>query len=92
MPKAMDFPALMKAMFDVHATWNEANKAIAELRDSCKKLSKNHIEGPLGVRGRNSDNHLIREKLGWAPSASLKDGITPTYHWINKQAANRKKK
>jgi len=51
-----------------------------------KKLSIKHIPGPLGVRGRNSDNHLIREKLGWAPSAKLEDGLRKTYTWILEQA------
>jgi nucleoside-diphosphate-sugar epimerase len=47
-----------------------------------KQLIKKHIPGPLGVRGRNSDNKLIHEKLGWRPNAPLKDGITKTYNWI----------
>jgi nucleoside-diphosphate-sugar epimerase len=47
-----------------------------------KQLVKKHIPGPLGVRGRNSDNRLIHEKLGWKPNAPLKDGITKTYNWI----------
>lgn len=47
-----------------------------------KKLSINHIPGPLGVRGRNSDNHLIKEKLGWAPTMTLKEGLEKTYPWI----------
>jgi nucleoside-diphosphate-sugar epimerase len=51
-----------------------------------KKLSVNHIPGPLGVRGRNSDNKLIREKLGWAPSMKLEDGMRLTYAWIKEQA------
>jgi GDP-D-mannose 3',5'-epimerase len=50
-----------------------------------KKLALRHIVGPLGVRGRNSDNHLIREKLGWAPSLPLIDGLTRTYRWIDSQ-------
>lgn len=50
-----------------------------------KKQTIKHIPGPLGVRGRNSDNRLIKEKLGWAPSARLVDGIAKTYAWINKQ-------
>jgi GDP-D-mannose 3', 5'-epimerase len=49
-----------------------------------KKLSIKHIPGPLGVRGRNSDNKLIREKLDWAPNKSLKEGLTRTFQWINK--------
>lgn len=50
-----------------------------------KKLSIRHIDGPLGVRGRNSDNNLIFEKLGWKPSKPLKEGLTKTYEWIQKQ-------
>ena len=50
-----------------------------------KKLSIKHIDGPLGVRGRNSDNKLIKQKLGWAPNQKLKIGLTETYNWIKKQ-------
>ena len=52
---------------------------------SGKNLSINHINGPLGVRGRNSDNKLIEEVLGWAPSKSLESGLVNTYAWINSQ-------
>ncbi|MBT8540430.1 NAD-dependent epimerase/dehydratase family protein [Polynucleobacter paneuropaeus] len=55
-----------------------------------KKIGKNHIPGPLGVRGRNSDNNLIKEKMGWAPSTKLEDGIKKTYEWIGDQIANTK--
>jgi len=51
-----------------------------------KKLSIKHIDGPLGVRGRSSDNKLIKEKLGWAPSQKLEDGLRLTYSWISEQA------
>jgi nucleoside-diphosphate-sugar epimerase len=50
-----------------------------------KKLKVVHTDGPLGVRGRNSDNRLIREKLGWAPSQSLRAGLEKTYAWIERQ-------
>jgi len=50
-----------------------------------KNLTKKHITGPLGVRGRNSDNRLIREKLNWSPTLLLKDGIEKTYNWIFSQ-------
>lgn len=50
-----------------------------------KSLSIEHIPGPLGVRGRNSDNRLIKEKLDWEPSAPLIDGIRATYAWISEQ-------
>lgn len=55
-----------------------------------KKVSLKHIPGPLGVRGRNSDNTLIEEKLGWKPQAKLHDGIEKTYHWIKEQLAKTK--
>jgi nucleoside-diphosphate-sugar epimerase len=52
-----------------------------------KKLTIKHISGPLGVRGRNSDNHLIAEKLGWKPSRPLREGLEKTYCWIQEQVA-----
>lgn len=50
-----------------------------------KKLSLKHVNGPLGVRGRNSDNKLIKEKLSWAPSQTLEIGLAKTYSWIKNQ-------
>jgi GDP-D-mannose 3', 5'-epimerase len=50
-----------------------------------KSVVKVHIKGPTGVRGRNSDNSLVREKLGWTPSRSLREGLAPTYSWILSQ-------
>jgi GDP-D-mannose 3',5'-epimerase len=50
-----------------------------------KQLRIRHIPGPVGVRGRNSDNKLIAEKLKWSPSASLEQGLHSTYEWINSQ-------
>ena len=50
-----------------------------------KQVEKRHIPGPLGVRGRNSDNRLIREKLGWAPSLRLSNGLETTYSWVESQ-------
>jgi GDP-D-mannose 3',5'-epimerase len=47
-----------------------------------KKVIIKNIPGPLGVRGRRSDNRLIKEKLGWAPSQPLVKGLTSTYNWI----------
>ncbi|CUU01313.1 Nucleoside-diphosphate-sugar epimerase [Candidatus Kryptobacter tengchongensis] len=49
------------------------------------KLKIIHVPGPQGVRGRNSDNRLIKEKLGWAPSMPLKEGLKITYKWIEEQ-------
>lgn len=50
-----------------------------------KELRIQHIPGPTGVRGRNSDNSLIREKLNWEPSIPLSEGISKTYKWISDQ-------
>jgi GDP-D-mannose 3',5'-epimerase len=56
-----------------------------------KKLTKKHIKGPLGVRGRNSDNRLIEEKLGWRPTWPLRKGMEKTYRWIEEQVAKIRK-
>lgn len=44
-----------------------------------------HVEGPMGVRGRNSDNMLLRKVLGWEPAVSLEEGLSVTYAWIEEQ-------
>ena len=49
------------------------------------KIIKKHIDGPMGVRGRNSDNTKLREVLGWEPKISLEDGLKTTYEWIEQQ-------
>jgi GDP-D-mannose 3', 5'-epimerase len=55
-----------------------------------KKLTIRHIDGPLGVRGRNSDNRLIEQKLGWRPSRPLREGLEKTYAWIRQQVVKEK--
>jgi GDP-D-mannose 3',5'-epimerase len=50
-----------------------------------KKISIKHISGPTGVRGRNSDNKLIQQKLGWAPHYPLQKGMEITYRWVEEQ-------
>jgi GDP-D-mannose 3', 5'-epimerase len=52
---------------------------------SGKEISKRYVPGPLGVRGRNSDNRLIRAKLHWAPSQPLLAGLKTTFSWIERQ-------
>ncbi|KAL3010366.1 hypothetical protein AAZX31_07G137700 [Glycine max] len=49
-----------------------------------KNIPIHHIPGLEGVRGRNLDNTMIKEKLGWAPTMRLKDGLRITYFWIKK--------
>ena len=56
-----------------------------------KKLSFKHIPGPLGVRGRKSDNELIKEELNWAPNYPLKKGLEKTYKWIKSEVEKSKK-
>jgi nucleoside-diphosphate-sugar epimerase len=51
-------------------------------------IRKNHIDGPQGVRGRNSDNDKLREVLGWEPQISLEDGLKNTYEWIEQQVVD----
>jgi nucleoside-diphosphate-sugar epimerase len=48
-------------------------------------VEKRHIDGPQGVRGRNSDNTRLRQVLGWEPQISLEDGLIKTYEWIEAQ-------
>lgn len=64
-------------------TINQLVHLVADI--SGKTIEINHIDGPTGVRGRNSDNRLIAEKLGWAPSMTLKAGLEKTYGWIERQ-------
>ena len=65
---------------------NKLAEMIAQIAG--KELTINHVPGPLGVRGRNSDNRLIHEKLGWRPSKPLKDGLSKTYSWIAEQVSD----
>ncbi|UWZ86122.1 NAD-dependent epimerase/dehydratase family protein [Occallatibacter riparius] len=56
-----------------------------------KKIHVEHIPGPTGVRGRNSDNTLIAKELGWAPSQSLRQGLETTYAWVEEQVRKGQK-
>eukprot|EP01123_Difflugia_compressa_P006139 TRINITY_DN1829_c0_g1_i1.p1 TRINITY_DN1829_c0_g1~~TRINITY_DN1829_c0_g1_i1.p1 ORF type:complete len:392 (-),score=91.39 TRINITY_DN1829_c0_g1_i1:37-1095(-) len=55
------------------------------------KVKVKNIPGPEGVRGRNSDNTLIKKLLGWAPSIALREGLEKTYHWIDEQITKEEK-
>lgn len=68
---------------------NDFTRMIIEI--SGKDLSINNVPGPEGVRGRNSDNDLIEEKLGWKPTQPLKDGMENTYQWIKEQVEERER-
>jgi len=64
-------------------TINELARLVMKIAG--KNLSIKHIEGPVGVRGRNSDNLLISQKLGWKPSQPLAEGLAKSYCWIEEQ-------
>lgn len=68
-------------------TINQLAQMIAGIES--RPLTIKHIPGPLGVRGRNSDNRLIKELLDWAPSQKLIDGLIPTFNWIKSQVEKR---
>ena len=78
-----DFTGPVNVGSEEMVTINQLAEMIMEI--ARKKVSIKHIPGPLGVRGRNSDNRLISEKLGWKPSSPLTEGLRKTYDWIQKR-------
>jgi len=78
-----DFSEPLNLGQDRMVTINELADIVAKIADV--KIAKKHIDGPQGVRGRNSDNTKLREVLGWEPEISLEDGLTTTYGWIESQ-------
>lgn len=55
-----------------------------------KTISLNHIEGPIGVKGRNSENSLVKKSIGWSPKISLSEGLAQTYKWIESEVVKLK--
>jgi len=80
-----DFHEPLNLGQDRMVTINELADLIAEIAGI--SIVKNHIKGPQGVRGRNSDNTKLRDILGWEPRVSLEDGLRFTYNWIEQQVA-----
>jgi GDP-D-mannose 3',5'-epimerase len=78
-----DFEGPVNIGSEEMVTINELVELVADIAG--KDIRKNHIPGPTGVRGRNSDNRLIEERLGWKPSQSLRHGLERTYEWIERQ-------
>jgi GDP-D-mannose 3', 5'-epimerase len=78
-----DFTGPVNIGSEEMVTINQLAEAVMEVAG--KKLNIRHIKGPLGVRGRTSDNRLIYEKLGWRPSRPLHEGLAKTYHWVAAQ-------
>lgn len=85
-----DFMGPVNIGSDEMVSINELAEMTAKIAE--KKITIKHIPGPLGVRGRNSDNNLIEEKLGWKPHFALRDGMSITYTWINEQVKKSKNK
>jgi nucleoside-diphosphate-sugar epimerase len=83
-----DFPGPLNIGSDEMVTIDELAHLVIEVAG--KKLSLRHIAGPVGVRGRNSDNGLIERKLGWCPSRPLREGLEKTYAWIQQQIASER--
>lgn len=75
---------------DRMVTINELADIIADAAGIA--IEKVHVEGPQGVRGRNSDNSRLREVLGWEPQVSLEEGLAKTYAWIETQVKEKMKK
>ena len=78
-----DFEGPVNIGSDEMVTINQLVELVADIAG--KTVEKNHIPGPTGVRGRNSDNRLIEQRLGWRPSAALKNGLEKTYAWVEAQ-------
>ena len=69
---------------DRMVTINELARIVIDISGK-EDLTLVHVDGPQGVRGRNSDNSRLREVLGWEPAIDLEEGLIPTYRWIEKQ-------
>jgi nucleoside-diphosphate-sugar epimerase len=63
---------------------NELAQAVIEVSGK-PGITVRHVDGPQGVRGRNSDNRRLRAVLGWEPSTTIREGLQPTYEWIDAQ-------
>ena len=82
-----DFMGPVNIGSDEMVTIDRLAEMVMEAAD--KKLLIRHIQGPLGVRGRNSDNRLIQRELAWKPSMKLKEGLAVTYTWIKDEIRKR---
>lgn len=78
-----DFEGPVNIGSDEMVTINQLVAMVAQIAG--KQVQVRHIPGPLGVRGRNSDNRLIEQRLGWRPTRTLVEGLEKTYEWIEQQ-------
>jgi len=86
-----DFKEPINVGSDELISMNDMAKLALGFAGKVDQIKLVHIPGPEGVRGRNSDNTLIKKVLDWAPCISLKDGLQKTFHWINEQMEDEKK-
>jgi len=84
-----DFHEPLNLGQDRMVTINQLADVVAEIAGI--EISKKHIDGPQGVRGRNSDNTKLKEVLNWEPEISLEDGLRITYQWIEEQVKQQLK-
>lgn len=82
-----DYPHPLNLGSDRMVTINELAYMIADIAGI--KVTLKHVEGPMGVRGRNSDNTRLRQVLGWEPQIPLEEGLAKTYAWIEQQVAKK---
>lgn len=82
-----DYPHPLNLGQDRMVTINELAHMIAGIAGM--QITIRHVDGPQGVRGRNSDNGRLREVLGWEPEITLEEGLRRTYRWIEEQVRTR---
>jgi len=85
---ASDYAEPLNLGQDRMVTINQLADMVADIAGV--RITKKHISGPQGVRGRNSDNSRLRQVLGWEPMISLEEGLARTYAWIEQQVAAKR--
>jgi GDP-D-mannose 3',5'-epimerase len=84
-----DFTGPVNIGSEEMVTLNQLAKYVMQI--ARKPLSIRHVDGPLGVRGRNSDNRLLEERLGWKPYSPLRQGLEKTYDWVARQLTSHRR-
>jgi GDP-D-mannose 3',5'-epimerase len=79
-----DYPEPLNLGTEEMVTINQLARLVTEVAGK-PGVTLRHVDGPQGVRGRNSDNSRLRRVLGWEPRVTLAEGLQPTYQWIEKQ-------
>jgi nucleoside-diphosphate-sugar epimerase len=84
-----EFPGPVNIGSEEMVTINALVEMVIEIAN--KRVSVRHIVGPTGVRGRNSDNRMVQERLGWSPRQPLRQGLEQTYAWISNRVERAKR-